>query len=409
MKVNGIVVGDTAHADDTVAANLLAAKLAEKAVYTVPGEEKTEYQMVKECKTVEGSEFSGASKKYDDKYLGAAQTKTVTYTQLGTDILKYESTLSYKIGGATYDAYAKEQLKFTSTPSFDTSSKVKRLNAESQAGEISYTVTYGSGTSGIDFNKDSGFTSSTWTDSGASDKVEIPFLGKTYVVHKVVLDSSASKISQLELFEKNAIKTFTKGDKITDLKGKDGKTYYAVIEGMTTDLYAVMSLYDAATGQVVEDYKSEKVGTSDKFAEDVLETVLEITDIYNLGTTDVPDYRIEMAVGTQAVTIYDGKGYPYDSTKTSTSDYDWIATIGEDMTGNTVVLQSITLQNTSKYDFKNEDGLAPGGFLKFPGDLAILKFVGLQLPEFNATNPKEVYTYEFGADVEEGFGKGITY
>jgi len=397
MKVNGLVVGDSAAVEDSQSAVLLAYELAKKAVYNVPTEVTED---VETC--VPGSAFEGKTKKYDSVALGSATNGVVTYTNLGSDVLLYESALTYKVGGATHEASAKESLGFSVTPIFDTKNDVKRLNAEMAGGDLNYTVDFGTG---VDFNADSDFTTSTWTDSGASDKVELPFLGKTYVVHKVILSGTA--IQQLELFEKNAIKTYTKGDKIDGLKGKDGKTYYVMIEGITTGLDAVMTLYDATTGAVVEDYQSEKIGTSDKFAEDVLESVLEVTDIYNIGTTDVPDYKLEMAVGTEAVTVYEGKGYPYDSTKTATSDYDWyVSSITDSAAGK---LLTITMKNTSKYDFKNSDGLATGETVEFPGGLAALKFVGLQLPEFNPTNPVEVYDIQFGAEVADGVGKGIIY
>lgn len=408
MKVNGVVVGASADVSDLTAATKLAAAFAVKA--TAPGEMVKETVTEKECTTVSGSEFGGESKKYDSAALAAATMATLTYTQLGEDVLKYEPTLNYKIGGASYEAYAKESLSFNTTPTFDTSSKVQRLNAEFSSDDLNYDVTFGATDAGIDFNADGTWTSgtTTWTDSGASDKVEIPFLGKTYVVHKVTL--SGSTIEELELFEKGAIKVFTKGDKIEGLKGKDGKTYYAVLSSVVSDGSSVkMALYDS-TGVVVSDYENESIGESEKFAEDVLESILEVTSIDNTGTSDVPNWEIEVAVGSEAVTVKDGSGFPYDSTKTSTSDYDWDATIVESFQNEEVDLTQIILENTTKYDFKNEDGLAPGDFAKFPGDLAMVKFIGLQLPEFTGvTNPKEVHTFEFGADVEEGSGTGIKY
>ncbi len=407
MKVNGVVVGASADPLDLTKATELAAAFAKKAV--APGAMVKETVTEKECTSVAGSEFGGDSKKYDTAALAALTTGVLTYTQLGTDVLKYESTLNYKIGGASYEAYAKESLGFNTTPAFDTSSKVQRLNAEFGSNDLNYDVSFGATDAGIDFNADGAWTSgtTTWTDSGASDKVEIPFLGKTYVVHKVTL--SGSTIEELELFEKGAIKVFTKGDKIESLKGKDGKTYYAVLSSVVSDGSAVkMALYDS-TGTVVADYENESIGESEKFAEDILESILEVTSIDNTGTSDVPNWEIEVAVGSEAVTVKDGSGFPYDSTKTSTSDYDWTATIVESFSGEEVDLTSITLKNTTKYDFKNEDGLATGKFLKFPGDLAKLEFVGLQLDEFKATSPKEAHSFEFGADVDEGNGKGIKY
>lgn len=398
MKVNGMVVGDSAAVEDSQAAVLLAGKLAEKAVYDVT---TTTTKDVETC--VPGSAFEGKTKKYDSIALGTATTGTLTYTNLGSDVLAYESTLSYKVGGATHEASAKETIGFSSIPSFDTSNDVQRLSGKVSAGDLNYLLDLGVG---IDFNADSAFTTSTWTDAGAADKVEIPLLGKTYVVHKVTL--SGANIQQLELFEKNAIKTYTKGDKIDNLVGKDGKSYYAMIEGVTTGLDSVLTLYDASTGSVVEDYQSEKIGTSDKFAEDVLDTVLEVTDIYNLGTTDIPDYKIEMAVGTEAVTVYEGKGFPYDSTKTAVSDYDWYVSSITNATS-AANLETIVMKNTTKYDFKEDESLATGESLNFVGDLAILKFVGLQLPEFDATSPQEVFDIQFGADVSDGVGKGIIY
>ncbi len=412
MKVNGMVVGASADVSDSTAAAKLAAAFAAKAVS--PGEMVKETVTEQECTSVSGSEFGGKSKKYDTAALAAATTGVLTYTQLGTDVLKYESTLNYKIGGASYEAYAKENLGFTTTPAFDTSSKVQRLNAELTSNDLNYDVVFGATDAGIDFNSDGAFTTTTWTDSGASDKVEIPFLGKTYVVHKVTLSSSLDDMTQLELFEKGAIKTFKVGDKIEGLKGKDGKTYYAIIGSVINSATdnadeAVFTLYDSE-GKVVEDYENEKIGESEKLAEDILDSTVEVTDIYDTSSSsDVYQWNVEIAVGAEAVTVKSGSGFPYDTTKTSTSDYDWTATIVDSFSGNEVDLTSINLKNTSKYDFKNEDGLATSKFLKFPGNLAKLEFVGLQLSEFNATSPKEVQTYEFGVSVEDGEGVGLKY
>lgn len=396
VKVNGIVYGAKALPSDKDAADLLAGTIAELAVTKTAG--ATTYPLV--CPTSGAEGFTGDSKKFDTTALGTAITsQAVTYTNL--DSLIYESSLSYKVGGTTDDASAKETLTFTVTPSYDTSNDVQRLNAEVAADGLQYSVDFGTG---IDFNLDDGFTGSTWTDAGAADKVEIPFLGKTYVVHKVTL--SGGNIQQLELFEKNAIKVFTKGDKIEGLKGKDGKNYYVLIKAVTSTPEVVLALYDAATGAVVADYENEQLAEGDDFAEDVLLSKVQVTSIDNWGTADVPEWHIEAAVGAEAVTVYSGKGYPYDSTKTTNSEYDFDASI----TGTAGLLTLVTLSNTSRYDFRNEDGMETGDVVKFPGDLAALQFVGLQLPEFEgATNPKEVTEAVIGTDVTEGEGKGLTY
>jgi len=398
VLVNGIVVGETSQGSDWTAAMALSKKIAEVATYTTGGETTT--TPTETCTDVTATTAGGDIKKFDTIALaGAFTNQAVSYTNL--DALTYISALTYTVGGITADASAKESLYFTTTPVFDIDKDVQRLNAEIAADGLDYNVDFGTG---IDFNLDHGFTGTTWTDVDSSDAVEIPFMGKTYVVHKVTLSTN---ITQLELFEKNSLNAYTVGSKIENLKGKDGKAYYVTVDGVDSKGTLVqMSLYDAATGVVLSEYSKETVSASGKFAESVLDGIVEVITIGDYSNdADLHNWEVEIAVGNEAITVYTGKGYPYDSTITSTSDYDFDATIAS----SGALLTSIQINNTSKYDFRDEEGLKPGDSVVFPGNLASLKFVGLQLPEFNATNQKEIATVQIGADVDDGFGKGIIY
>jgi hypothetical protein len=402
VKVSGIVVGEMA--DDSASAELLASSLAEMASYEtiVYGEEVCSVEEVE--KTIPGGEYAGEEKTFKGttwELDGTAANDSVTYTNLG-DALGYESSLAYDIGGNSYTASLKETLGFEVTPSFDTSEK--RLNAEfgSAANDINYYLYFGG--SGLDFNADSDWTSgSTWTDAGSDDDVVITIMGKTYKIHQVVLSTN---ITDLLLFEADALETYTQGDTIENLKGKDGKDYYAVIEAVTTDSEAIMTLYDAETKEAVSKYTNEAISANGKFAEKVLEGIVQITALRNWGTTEVTNWNIEIAVGEEAITIKHGEGFPYDSTRTSTNDgYDWrtsLTTSGATLTG-------ITLYPTSNYRFKGDDGLNPGEFVEFPGQLAKLEFIGLTTDEFDAKNPEETFEVRVGTDVSDGIGKGLSY
>jgi hypothetical protein len=378
MKVSGIVVGANADPMDSTAAGNLAAALASK--YSYDKETKVNDPI---CTT--GSVFAGDSQEYDDLNLAVGTvSEEVSYTKL--DALTYESSMSYKVGGSTSTTSAKESLSFGGSVSFDDDPDVQRLNYEVDNGDLTYTLTFGTG---IDFETDS------FKDSGSSDKVEIPFLGKTYVVNSI--DDST-----LELFEKNAVSVYSIGDTINGLKGKDGKEYHVNIEniavsGSTTET-VILSLYDSTTNQLVDDYAHDRLNVTDDFAEDFLESKIYVKDIYDTSSnSDLKEWNVELAVGKEALTIKNNGGFPYDSTISSTSKYNWEASYDFDSTDENT-LKSITVTNTSKYEFKDEDGLAPGDDVEFPGGMAALKFIGLQLPEFEPTDAQETYALRLGND-----------
>ena len=405
MKVNGIVVGDIAHVDDTTAAGLLAAKLAEKAVYNVPGVDTTACALEKVAKEGTGTyKFDTSKSKKISGVQGTVTDELLNYNNV--DGLLNWADKSYKIGSSNYQTTMRETLGFHASPFFNTDEDVARLTAEIDGTDLNYTVTFAQG---IDFNKGGGWTTGDWVDNVSSRKVEIPFLGKTYMVYKVNSD-----FDEMELFEANAVKTFKKGDKVEGLKGKDGKDYYVLIDNVKSDASEVqLTLYNAVTGVAVADYTKDLVGKNDKFAEDKLESKIFVTDIYELdtGSADITDFEIQMAVGKEALTLKEGEGFPYDSTKTDDEDYDYYVSDLEFNATTATQLDSITLKTMGHLDYEDEEGLKPGDEISWYDGFATLKFVGLLLPEFKSDNDEEVALFKFGESVSysAGTAPGIEY
>jgi len=390
LNVNGIYYGETSWQSDIDAANELAGVIATLAV-------SNDVKSVCEDKNVpkEGtgtySFDKDKAKKLASDPLGTAVTGTFNYNQVD-GLLNWTSS-KYKVG-SNETTTMRENLAFTASPFFNTDSDVGKMVAEIDGGDLNYFVEF---SQGVDFNADGEWEDGDWIDTGASRKVEIPFLGQKYMVYRVSEDAD-----EMDLFESNAVKEYKKGEKTELLKGKDGKDYYVAVDGVISgdDDEARLTLY-TADGQIVDsDYENQRIGVNDKFAEDFLESMVYVTDIYDESdNADLRDWVVEMAVGKTALTLKDGEGFPYDSTVTDDEEYDWTTTLS--FTGGTV-LDMISLTTMGHKDYEDEEALLPGQDVAFYNDFARVKFVGLELPEFDSDNPKEV-------EALETYGAGLTY
>ncbi|MDD4983734.1 MAG: hypothetical protein PHH82_02765 [Candidatus ainarchaeum sp.] len=413
VLVNGIVVGETAHVSDVLAANKLSTEVAKLAVYTTGGEVVPGAET---CVDATGTVDDGLTVK--KKFVGTALGETkgsdnfaaadviAKGANVGTDLLADESSASYKVGGTTYTSSIREQVALGAQALFDDRYYVGDMGLAYDAEDFVYTVTFGD----LNFAKDTatgGYTSPSWTD-GTNDKVVIPFLGSTYMVYSIN-DSS----DQIVLVNESSVKSYAPGAKLENLVGKDGKAYYATIDGVvysSTDPTTVkMTLYNAETG--VAETESTKVAEGETFAEDLLDTGVDVHQVDNIGTSDVPAYDIQILLGEDKLTIKNNEGFPYDSTKTKTNtQYDWKSTIS--LTGGK--LTNIVIKNTAKNDktYTEKSMLNAGETAWLYGDFIGVRFSGLELPDYSSyvSTTKETTTIEFTDALENSDNMpGIKY
>jgi len=390
-----IVVGKKAKASDIVWAGNIAAALAQKAYInstvstsvtgggTVPSVEGLTVDL-----TVGGTvSVSGGKTFYNNMYSGITTGSGVQETNFGGQLvtnssipsLKYYGNKSYTWDSVSYTTTIQERLGFTADVFYDFQTE-KAMMAEVLAGNLKYNLNLGSGipkcvsatapTCGI-FNDDS------------NDNIRIPFLGEEYLVNK-----NDSVNGLVELLKTSGEKQYSAGDKITDLVGKDGtsKYYLEVVNGLTfgSTNKITLKLYKE-DGTYVDggNYEAGDVVFYDPdTGNTVLQSLVYIKDIGTRTENNTTIYVTTVLVGNSRVQLYDGKGYPYDSTSTS-STWDYTVALGWGSSSDVNKLTDINIITTVNKKYSGTTALRSGQSGDFPADLGKLKFLGLQLPEFS--------------------------
>ncbi|MBU1121014.1 S-layer protein, partial [Candidatus Micrarchaeota archaeon] len=390
-----IVVGSKAKASDVVWAGNIAAVLAQKAyvekdVMTGGGEcigATPSIEGLKATVTVGGTvTVSGGKVFYNDMYStpvgGSAQQEANFNSQMVTNSnipsLKYFSSKSYLYNGTSYTTTMQERLVFTADVMFDYQGENEMIT-EFGAGGLRFNLNLGSGVPRYE-----SLSSTLKFSDDANDNVRIPWFGELYLVKQV--DSANN---YLELIKGSAEKSYSEGDKLTGLVGKNGENFYIVVGpggtvGTASTQKVTMTLYSEDGTQIVsDDFGAEDVTFywPDDYAdagEVILQTLVTITEIKKTVLADAEIYYPTILTGTDRLEFYNDKGYPYDSTKTS-EEYDWESKLFFD--GN--YLKDVNIQNTSQNRYTSSKALRPGDEAAFPSDWGTVKFLGLQLPEFS--------------------------
>ena len=263
------------------------------------------------------------------------------------------TTKSYTYNGQTYQIAVKESIGINADARFDTDSTIKDLILYvKNAGDFNYVLDLGAG---IPCWVDGGITKFI---DGDSDNVLIPFLGSEYTVQECDLTSATKKI---RLIKDSAKKTYTAGDEITGLTGKGKyagqemtiKITSLVSSSQTGTYYASFDLYDGNSNWVNSlPSTGEGVNLNELFRDSTgnlaLETVVYVSTI-RMATTPVNAAAVTIVVGKDAVTLADGKQFPYDSTQTDSTKYYWTTNFD----ANTLVNSSPAVATVKKITVKN--------------------------------------------------------
>ncbi len=389
-----VVVGKKAAVSDGVWAGNIAAAIGSKAYA-----EKTVAVGAADCSggatpsvtdltvdlSVGGTTSVTGGKAFFD-YMDSTATETnfnsQTVTEASVPSLYYNGAKSYTWNGSQYTTSIQERLYFTSDVKFDREDN-DDLIAEISANGLKYNLNLGTGVPAVEAL---GGTT-TFTDD-ANDNVRIPFFGTDYLL-KTSTPTAGSEY--VELIQTSGETRYSEGDRITDLEGYDGESYYIEVGpggtvGSTQKIQ--LSLYKE-DGTLV---KSDNFGTvdvifyGDDTGEPILSTLVNISEILKTVVSDAEVYTPTILVGSSRIRLYHNKGYPYDATIVD-ADYDWKVTLGFSSDKN--YLQDINISNKSKYDFIGFDALKVGDKAAFPEGLGTLEFLGLQLPDFTGVSKTE--------------------
>ncbi|MFH1696689.1 MAG: S-layer protein [Candidatus Diapherotrites archaeon] len=340
-----VVVGSHAMVSDAVWAGNIATKIAEKAyvmkTVNVSGEAGSgssatvdnievelsiggtvSYSNAKIYKTGETERVADLNSYPDTKEFPALQ---VTHSHL--DHLYYDTT-TYTYNSSKYTRTFQEYFTVSADARFDYENGGSVSDFELYFGsenDLNYTVHLGTGIPAYETS-----TSATKFTDGTNDNIRIPWFGELYLVREV--DTTGSSI-YVKLIKEESIDSYNEGETITGLKGKntyDGqemsvKVAEVVQTGAATTTYsATFELYDAEGNKIDTRTASSSESLEEQFidsdGEYVLDTIVYVESINMGAATGVATVRV--TIGTNMVQLYDNKGYPYDSTDTS-SVYDY--------------------------------------------------------------------------------------
>ncbi len=353
-----IVVGSDAQVSDGVWAGNIAAKIAEKATMTktvsvsgTPGEGGGSDASVSDLSvdlTIGGTVSYGAgSKQYKfdlNSKAGQIEINADNDTNALTDAQLphlYNQSLTQKVAGANTTPTIQEKIGVEVDAKFDTSSSIKDVVAFINGGKFYWEVVLGS--AGIDLGD------TTYEDSGSTDAVKVILFGEQYSLSNATLTGT----KYIKLVKTSAKESYNEGETITGLIGAglyDGQDVTAklvqiVQSGAAVTSYtATFELYDSSGTKIdtqtvasTSNLKDTFVDSNDDYA---LQSNLYI-DTIAVGATSAQGY-VEITKGTDTVELYDGSGYPYDSTDT-TGIYDYSVTLTANDTNN---LYKIRVQNS---------------------------------------------------------------
>lgn len=367
-----IVVGSQAALSDAIWAGNLAAKIAEKATTTKEvevkagtGEDaKASGNLDLADLTVDVSvggtvKFGAGSKTYNvtlnsGSAAGDVEVLTAMDTSdanaLTTQLLHLvNKSINMKVNNGdvsnqTSSESVKEMIGLDADAKFDaTSTSIKDLVAKIGQGKFSYKTNIGASTKGIDLG------STSFTDGG-DDSVKVVFFGEEYELNSATLSGTKN----VKLVKASAKETLTEGQEIEDLdgdnkyKGKKVKVKFKQISATsaTATYQGTFELFDDE-GNLI-DTRTVTAGSNlrdefkDSASNEALRTNLFVDTIANAATTNIG--YAEITKGTDTILIYDGKEYPYDSTKSSsTKRYQAIITAAD-----TNGLYSIEIRNSAE-------------------------------------------------------------
>ncbi|MDO8538429.1 MAG: S-layer protein [archaeon] len=243
----------------------------------------------------------------------------------------YNKATTYKYNGSDSSITEKEYIGVTADALFDysRSSVEDHVLYLSEEGDFNYTSDLGSGVPLYDGNLGSGVK---FTD-GSTDNIKIPFFGQEYLVSEI--NPTGSNVYVKLILNKGKV-TYNVGDEITgDLVGKGAYAgqdmkikFVQLTQTSGTGTYSgTFELFDG-TGTLVDTQTISSGTYLNKTFEgttgnEVLETDVLVDTIAGVVNADgtISGY-VEILKGTSVIEMYDGKGFPYDSSNTS-SIYDW--------------------------------------------------------------------------------------
>lgn len=353
--VVNVVVGSSAAVSDAVWAGNIAAKIVEKAVTTGTGTGGSSdgslgtaqvtdlaaklvlggtvtYDNAKTFDTNTLDSFSGTAHfEYHDKQNSKSQLSNLT-----------DQSQTFKYGGSSYSINIKEYVNMDADAKFDTTATVKDLVAYFSTGDINYVVDFGTG---IPY-REAPSSSTDYTD-GSNDDIRVPIFGKNYL-YQASSSGGDSSVDNATFIEDKAKQTFLPGEsfEVTGVGSEAGKKLtvtvtQVVASGPAASSYTATFQVTDEAGTVV-DIQNATAGNFVDFVDSSGSAIAGESTIYldfvgvQAGTNEG---YVQLLVGTDSLKLYDGKGWPYDSSKTS--GWDWQVTIDEN-TASTSVGNSIT-------------------------------------------------------------------
>ncbi|MDO8647925.1 MAG: S-layer protein [Candidatus Diapherotrites archaeon] len=367
-----VVVGNSARASDVIWAGNIASKLAEKATTTqtitktVSGGGTANVSAAKIAVTVGGGATTFANAKTLEDYLISATSPleptfdrniaidsngTITGTSLTSSALPdlTDKTTTYKYNGANTSITVKERLSLAANPRFNTASDVERMALDIDAGSFAYILDLGNG-----IPVHSSATAITAFSDGTDDHMMVPFFGKNYLVKDIDETTAGSEL--IKLVESNAKKTLLPGES-AEVEGKGayaGKTLTLVMDVLNTaGTSAKFILKDGDTVLQTVTQGTGDLDFTDNAGNDIMDTTVTVDTITATGsntTTGVTNGYVDMFVGASGLTLYNSKGYPYDSSN-STGIYEWAVTFyfsNGDTAALARTLKEIKIANSNK-------------------------------------------------------------
>ncbi|MBN2127155.1 MAG: S-layer protein [Candidatus Diapherotrites archaeon] len=366
-----IVVGSMANASDAVWAGNIAAKIAEKAGVMmdvgVSGASEGAACSLEDLTvdlTVGGTEtYSGGAYTFKSNLLSTINPAEINSTDdvnLITDAKLsnlFNGTISEKIAGTSTNTTVQEKIGLKVDAKMDTSDVgYKDLLGVINSEDFFYKVSFSPALT---------FGASSFTDTNSSDNVKIMWFGKEYSLASA--SSLGTSSSNLKLVKTSARETYNEGETITGLVGRnlyDGEELEVKVAQIAQYGTAVLTyqatfeLYDSEGTLVDSQTVTTSANLADEFTDADDDPVLGsnlFVDVIAVGATTGVGY-VEVTKGTDTVLLYNGKGYPYDSTDTS-NQYPWKVEIG----GTTTTLSYIKIKNSRVNWIPNptSDGFEP--------------------------------------------------
>ena len=239
----------------------------------------------------------------------------VTNSNLST---LYNETVSYKWNGSTTSITEQEKLYFNGDAKFDTGSEVKDLVMYFNDDALRYVVDLGSGIPVVESTSDT----SKFTDD-TDDHIPVVLFGEQYIVSEIDLNTNDPYIKLVKSRNKETYKT---GESFTVPGAGDyaGQTLTVTVTQIvkTSDQAAYQATFQLtdANGNVIDTQtvSSGEITFQDAMGNDVTATTITVETVAADIATN--EGYVELYKGTNAVTLYHGKGYPDESETTP----DWV-------------------------------------------------------------------------------------